>query len=207
MLDVRDNGIGMDQATQARIFDPFFTTKFTGRGLGLAATLGALQGHKGSISVESALGKGTCFRLLFPATSQPVRREDSGAYRNLQGNATVMVVDDEEVVRRTTKAALERFGYSVVLTENGREAVDALRQMDGQISLVLLDLTMPVMSGEQALRAIREMRPDIKVILTSGYDEGEALQRFASEKPAGFLQKPFSVRELGERVFEALSKG
>jgi PAS domain S-box-containing protein len=207
LLDVRDNGIGMDQATQARIFDPFFTTKFTGRGLGLAATLGALQGHKGSIAVESALGKGTCFRLLFPATSQAVRREDSGAYRNLKGNGTVMVVDDEEVVRRTTKAALERFGYSVVLTENGRDAVDVLSRMDGQISLVLLDLTMPVMSGEQALRIIREMRPEIKVILTSGYDEGEALQRFASEKPAGFLQKPFSVRELGERVFEALSNG
>jgi CheY-like chemotaxis protein len=203
-VEVSDDGPGMDEATQARIFDPFFTTKARGRGLGLAAVLGIVTGHKGALHVESAPGRGATFRLLFPvaqgaASAEPEKRPPG----NPAGSARVLVVDDEALVRRAAKQSLERYGYVVRTASGGREALDIL-EADDSIQVVVLDLTMPSMSGAETLARIRALRPTLPVVLSSGYNEVDATRRFASEPAAFFLQKPYTAARLGEKVKAAL---
>ncbi len=205
-LQVHDTGTGMTQETMDRIFDPFFTTKFTGRGLGLAAALGIVRGHKGAIKVYSTLGQGTTFKLLFPATEQQAAATPHPLPPQATMGETVLVVDDEQIVRRSAKAMLERHGYSVVLAENGKEAVDLYHVLADKIDLVLLDMTMPVMGGEETFRELKTIRADVRVILSSGYNEVEAVRRFAGKGLAGFLQKPYSALTLTEKVRAVLSE-
>ncbi len=199
-LEVHDNGIGMNTATQARIFDPFFTTKFTGRGLGLAAVLGIVRGHHGALTVYSEPGKGTAFKIFRPAAhaQEPAPAAVSPS-REFRGEGTILVVDDEEMVQRTLKASLERYGYTVLAASSGREAIDVLKQKQDGVSLVLLDLTMPGMSGVDTLQALLAVRADVPVIATSGYNEMEALRRFG-EGLSGFIQKPYAPRALAEKI-------
>ncbi|MFN7995849.1 MAG: response regulator [Bryobacteraceae bacterium] len=205
-LEVHDTGIGIAPDVLDRIFDPFFTTKFAGRGLGLAAVRGIVQGHGGALKVYSTPGQGTTFKLLFPAS----RKEDQGRSERiseraiLKGTGTVLVIDDEEIVRRTAKATLERFGYEVVVAEDGRQGLDAFRRLAGRVDVVLLDMTMPVMSGEETFRELRAIRPDIQVILSSGHNEVEAIRHFTGKGLAGFLQKPYTSTGLAEAVRSAL---
>jgi PAS domain S-box-containing protein len=204
-LQVHDTGSGMSQDTIDRIFDPFFTTKFTGRGLGLAAVLGIVRGHKGAIKVYSTLQQGTTFKVLFPATGQHTSKQPpQEIIQHSAGGETVLVVDDEHIVRRSAKAMLERYGYSVVLAENGKEAVDLYKVLADKIDLVLLDMTMPVMGGEEAFRQMKTLRPEVRVILSSGYNEVEAVRRFTGKGLAGFLQKPYSAVTLAEKVRSVL---
>jgi PAS domain S-box-containing protein len=211
-LEVSDTGAGIDAATMSRIFDPFFSTKFTGRGLGLAAVLGIVRGHQGAIKVESQLGRGTTFKVLFPCTSDAAG-DDSGqptAPERWRGSGTVLVVEDEVTVRQVAQQVLEYAGFRVLLAADGREGIDLFRRHCQEIAAVLLDLTMPHVSGEEAYRELRLIRPDVRVILMSGYTEQEVNTLFAGKGLAGFVQKPFHVADLLgtlRRVLERATSG
>jgi CheY-like chemotaxis protein len=200
-LQVLDTGCGMDEATKTKMFDPFFSTKFTGRGLGLAAVAGILRGHKAAITVSSAPGKGSCFTVLFPALADAVVESAAPpSSAALQGVGTVLVVDDELIVREMAKKSLERHGYTVLLADSGLAAIDVFKRHPGEIALVVLDLSMPHMSGEEALPELRRIRPEVKVVVSSGFSESEAMMLFKGQKVSGFVQKPYTSLALAEKV-------
>jgi CheY-like chemotaxis protein len=201
VLTVEDNGCGMDEATRSRIFEPFFTTKFTGRGLGLSSVLGIVRGHKGLTTVESCPGVGTKFRVYFQVSTAGVPLKPAPD-DEAPGKGTILVVDDEDLVRGVAKAALERLGYDVVTAIDGKEALGLYSGNAQRIDVVLLDMTMPVMSGEQTLTGLLEIRPDAAVVAMSGFDEREARQRFGGQI-LGFIQKPFTVAQLGAKIAAA----
>ncbi|MFZ5494413.1 MAG: CHASE domain-containing protein [Verrucomicrobiota bacterium] len=200
-LEVADNGCGIPPEVLARIFEPFFTTKFQGRGLGLAAVLGIVQSHSGALFVESAPGRGTTFRLFLPVTSaHPVDSAAPSAPVAKALRGTVLVVDDEEPVRLVAQEALETLGLTVFAAPDGAAAIELVRNHLGPIDLVLLDLTMPGLPGDETLRHLRQIRPDLRAIIMSGYSEGETMRRCADLGVAGFLPKPFDVAALTTRL-------
>ena len=201
-LTVEDTGCGMDRETVERIFDPFFTTKFTGRGLGLAAVLGIVRGHQAAIRVESVPQQGTKVEVLFPACE--ARTPEPNAFRwrtnERNGKGMVLLVDDDPSVRDVGQTILSRNGFSVLTAPDGPEAVEIFRQRFPEIACVLLDMSMPSMNGEEVFRKMRELQPEVRVILTSGYQEREIKHRFDGLGLAGFLQKPFRMKGLVEKI-------
>lgn len=209
-VEISDTGCGMDRDTMKRIFDPFFTTKSTGRGLGLAALLGITRGHRGGVKVYSEAGRGTTFKVLFPQSEATADlpsgevevRHSSGEIRKLSG--AILVVDDEPTVRTVAQSILERFGFEVLTAENGRQGVKVFEENADRILLVLMDMTMPQLDGAEAYREMRRVREDVCVILSSGYNEQEAVNRFAGKGLAGFIQKPYRPQDLMAKIREVL---
>ncbi|OGV61530.1 MAG: hypothetical protein A3K19_07270 [Lentisphaerae bacterium RIFOXYB12_FULL_65_16] len=208
-FQVTDTGCGIDPETVTRIFDPFFTTKAEGRGLGLSLVLGIVRGHKGALKVESEIGKGSKFTVLFPCSyrlaDDPQKKAPAKEEQRWTGTGTVLVVDDEEIVRQVADRMLQKLGFKVITAVDGVDGVEKFRKHAQDIAAVVLDLSMPRMDGEEAFNEIRRLRPDAVVVLSSGYDAQEATSRFAGKGLSAFLQKPYRLDKLAEKMREVLS--
>ncbi len=202
-LEVTDTGAGMDADTQARIFEPFFTTKFTGRGLGLSAVLGIVRTHKGALKLVSELGKGTTFKVFFPAFHQFVSSDQSVAPSvsvDTSKKGTVLMVDDEVMLLTLGRKMLERMGFAVLTAADGHEALELYRERKHEIDLVILDMTMPNMGGHEAFVELTRIDPDVRVIIASGHTAKDVSACFKERSPAGYLQKPFTLGKLRELI-------
>ena len=214
-VEVTDTGCGMDAYTQDRLFEPFFTTKFVGRGLGMSAILGIVRGHKGAIFVTSQVGKGSTVRVLFPVYTGPLPDDTPAAKETApapvvpggarQSGRTILVVDDEELVLNVSRRMLQHLGWTVLEAPDGPRALEIFRERGHEIACVLVDLSMPHMDGIEVFRKIRAMRPDVKVLLSSGYaKESGASARSLDEGVDGFIQKPYSAKHLRSELERVL---
>jgi CheY-like chemotaxis protein len=205
-LTVRDTGVGMDEETMARIFEPFFTTKEIGKGsgLGLASVYGIIQNHKGIVRVSSRVGQGTSFFIYLPASDKRVVAEVGGHYELARGQESILLVDDEEEILHVGSLMLKELGYQVLLACSGRDAA-AILEVDPQgVDLVILDMVMPEMAGGAAFDRLRAVRPDLRVLLASGYSLNRQAQEVIRRGGSGFIQKPFDMVGLSRKIREVL---
>ena len=202
LLEIEDTGCGISPESLARIFEPFYTTKFTGHGLGLAAVMGIVKSHRGAIHASSQPGVGSTFRVLFPATTHSKAPFAANHVRTAdwRGSGLVLVVDDETSVRTVAVRMLEKLGFNAVDASDGVEGLDRFRRHAGELRLVLLDLTMPRMSGEEAFEEMHRINPQVPIVLMSGFSEKLTFDRFDKVKPAGFIAKPFAYSALQTRL-------
>jgi PAS domain S-box-containing protein len=205
-ISVTDTGVGIDEETQRRIFEPFFTTKEMGRGtgLGLASAYGIIQNHGGIIDVDSKEGKGTTFNIYLPASARKIPKEEDGPTTVLRGTESVLLVDDEDMIIDVGQEILEEMGYKVFLARSGKEAIETYEKNKHKIDMVILDMIMPDMGGGEAYDRMKEVNPNVKVLLSSGYSiEGQA-SNILARGCNGFIQKPFSVKQLSHTIRQVL---
>jgi CheY-like chemotaxis protein len=208
-LSVTDIGCGMDVAAQEKVFDPFFSTKSTGRGLGLSVLLGLVGTHDGAVTVMSSPGRGAMFRVFFPLhtlEAVPLLQEEPLASRLVEEGGLALVVDDDPMVRNMVQIMLRRMAYEVIAAGDGYEAVEMFRARKDEINFVLLDLSMPGMDGWETLAQLRSLRPDIPVVLVSGYDEAQLMQGDHPHRPQAFMHKPYLKSDLAAAIDTALKK-
>lgn len=208
-LRVVDEGPGMDAQTRERVFEPFFTTRFTGRGLGLSAVLGIVRSHRGALRLETAPGRGAAFTLIFPVLNEE-KSESEDTFPPVAGSGnpplTLLLVEDEPMVLDLAAGMLERLGVSTIPAADGRRAIEAYREHRDRIDGVLLDLTMPVMDGEETFRELRRLDPRLPIVICSGYSEKEVERRFFGKSLTGFLPKPYSLASLRDVLLPAVRK-
>jgi two-component system cell cycle sensor histidine kinase/response regulator CckA len=208
-IEVKDNGSGMTGEITGKIFNPFFTTKFAGRGLGLSAVLGIMSAHSGAIEIQSEPGKGSTFRAFFPVMADrvfypPLTPEmQSDAWET---GGTVLLVDDEPLIRSVGEAIINAIGFKVISAEDGLDCVKKFKENISEVDVVILDITMPNMDGDEAFREIKKLKSDIPVIISSGYNEYEVIARFSGMLPEGFLKKPYNVCELRDKIRVVLKR-
>jgi CheY-like chemotaxis protein len=205
-VSVRDNGIGMDDSVRERVFDPFFTTKERGRGtgLGLAAAYGIMKNHLGFITVDSRKDWGSIFSIFLPVCYKSVIHERQAAQGVVQGRGVVLLVDDEQVILDVGTELLKELGYDVLVGRSGAEAVDVVRNKQDCISLVILDMIMPDMNGGQTFDQIRTVNSSVKVLLSSGYSLGGEAKNIMERGCNGFIQKPFNLESLSQKIHEII---
>ena len=206
-LEVRDTGRGIPAHDVEKIFDPFFSTKFVGRGMGLAVVLGIVRSYQGGITMESEPGRGSIFRAFFPVSAEAVPQPPAPTAPSptFRGSGTLLLVDDEPFVRQAVAKALTGVGFTVLAAKDGVEAVEIFRHHQGEIRLVLSDLTMPRMNGWETLAALRQLAPGIPVILSSGYNEAQVMAGGHPELPQAFLSKPYEYEELIQAIARVLT--
>jgi CheY-like chemotaxis protein len=205
-ISIMDTGIGMDAATQKQIFDPFFTTKVKDRstGLGLASAYGIINNHGGIIGVYSEPGEGTTFNIYLPATEKIVSKQQRNYKELMRGSEVLLLVDDEEFILEIGKDMLERLGYKVVVAESGQKALDIYEKDQHAIDMVILDIIMPDMSGSETYDRLKEINPAIKTLLSSGYSINGKAQAILNSGCQGFIQKPFNLTNLSQKIRKIL---
>ena len=206
-FSITDTGIGMDASVRNQIFDPFFTTKGQGRGtgLGLASAYGIIKNHHGIITVYSETGHGTTFNIHLPLSDEEAHQEDINQNGIIKGWGTILLVDDEDMVLEVGRAMLQKLGYRALVAAGGEQALDVLKRMGGEIDLVVLDLIMPGIPGSKVFHRIREIHPNMPVILSSGYSINGQAKEFMDQGCNGFLQKPFNLSELSQKIYHVMN--
>lgn len=208
-LEVSDTGCGMNEKTMQKIFEPLFTTKISGRGLGLASVINVVQRHNGAIDVESRVGEGTVFRVYLPVETQDddkVEEEPVMNGENWHGGGTALVADDEEAIRAITTALLERAGFTVVTAADGMESLEIFTQHEENITLLLMDLNMPRMDGQEAVLRIRHINPTVPVLFMSGYPREQVMKKFEGQSRVDFIKKPFKADDLINQIRQVMER-
>lgn len=209
LVTISDTGIGMNEKVRKRIFEPFFTTKQKthGTGLGLSIVYEIVKGHHGYTAVDSKLGKGTTFRIYLPAVKSQILETVSIEEKELpMGKGTILIVDDEEIIRNLIREILEKFGYKVFTASNGEEAIETYIKMNDRIDIIVLDMIMPGMGGKKTFYKLKEINPRSNILLMSGYKKNGEAQEALNEGALGFLQKPFNIKDLIKAINMILNK-
>lgn len=205
-IAMSDSGIGMDDQTKARIFEPFFTTREIGQGAGLgrATVYAIIKNHKGIIEVDSEKGHGSTFHLYLPVTQKPIVADKASGYEFVRGTGTVLRVDDEEPIRSVGARILERLGYKILQAESGQRALSIYQAQKEHIDLVILDMIMPGMGGGETYNRLKQINPEVKVLISSGYRLGGEGQKLIGEENLSFIQKPYRLEALSQKIADML---